>query len=417
LKPRKPKVFYGYIIVGVAVCAMVMYWGTFYTFGIFFKPVLTDFGWTRAMTSAAFSINALFWGIMDMSAGKLNDMFGPRRVVTVYGLLLALGYLLMSQISDIWQLYLFYGVIVGSSMGGSFIPMLSAVARWFVKRRALMSGIVVTGIGLGTMFIPPLAARLIASYGWSTSYIMVGIIALLVIISAAQFLKRDPAEMGQSPDGADEVEVESLNTNARGLSLREALRTKQFWMFCAIFLGFLFCLNTIMVHIINHATDLKIPETTAANLLVIIGGVSIFSRLGMGALADKMGTKSALVASFVIFTMALFWLQIAQDLRMLYLFAVIFGLGYGGMVTLTSPLAADLFGLSSHGTILGIAFFVGAFGSATGPLLAGEIFDATGSYQRAFLICGILGIIGIILALSLRPTVSKGGTNDPGGSA
>jgi len=319
----------------------------------------------------------------------------------------------MSQISDIWQLYLFYGVIVGSAMGGSFIPILSTVARWFVKRRALMSGIVVTGIGLGTMFIPPLATRLIAAYGWSTSYIIVGIIALVVIIPAAQFLRRDPAQMGLRPDGTDEVEVESSNANAGDLSLREAIRTRQFWIFCIMFTAFLFVLNTVMVHIVNHATDLKIPETTAANILIIIGGVSIVSRLGMGALADRIGTKPALVASFIILTIALFWLQFAQELRMLYLFAVIFGLGYGGLVTITSPLAADLFGLSSHGTILGIAFFVGAFGSATGPFLAGEIFDASGSYQQAFLICGAVGIIGIILALLLRPTASKGGTNDP----
>lgn len=276
-----------------------------------------------------------------------------------------------------------------------------------------MTGVVVAGIGLGTMFIPPIAARLIATYGWSDSYIIVGIIALVVIILAAQFLRRDPAQMGQLPDGVDEVEVESLNTNARDFSLQEVIRSRQFWMFCLIFFSFLFILNTIMVHIAVHATDLRFSESTAANILATIGGVSIVGRLAMGAFADKVGTKLAMIVAFTILTIALFWLQLATEVWMLYLFAAIFGFGYGGLVTLSSPLAADLFGLSSHGGILGITFFVGSFGAAAGPFLAGRIFDATGSYQRAFLVAGGLSILGIILALLLRPTASKGGTNDP----
>ncbi len=412
LKDRQPGFFYGYVIVGAAVCAMVVYWGTFYTFGIFFKPVLTDLGWTRAATSAAFSINALLWGFMDFNAGRLSDRYGPRIMVTACGFFLGLGYLLMSQISAVWQLYLFYGVIVAIGMGGSFVPMVSTVARWFVKRRGLMTGIVVAGIGLGTMIIPPIATRLIASYGWSNSYIIVGSVALIFIIMAAQFLRRDPAQKGQLPYGADEVETEGAAANTTSLSLSEATRTKQFWMLCALFFAFLFCVNTIMVHIAAHTTDLRFSETAGGNILATIGGVSIVSRIAVGAFADRFGIKLALVISAVLLTVSLFWLQSASELWMLYLFAVIFGFGYGGLVTLTSPLAAELFGLSSHGAILGIAFFVGTMGQAAGPFLAGNIFDATGSYQPAFLICSILGVISIILALVLRPTSSQGGAHD-----
>jgi len=392
---------------------MVVYWGTFYTFGIFFKPVLTHFDWTRAMTSTAFSINAMLMGVMDIVVGRLNDKFGPRVVLTTCAVFLGLGYMLMSQISAIWELYFFYGVIVAIGMGGAFIPTVSTVARWFVKRRGLMTGIVVSGIGLGTMLIPPLATRLIANYGWSRSYIIVGAIALVFITIAAQFLKRDPAQIGQLPDGADKMEVPSLEDNAGGLSTTEAIRTRQFWMLCGLFFGFLFCLNIIMVHIAAHATDLRFPETSAANILVIIGGASIAGRVTMGAFADRVGTKLAAVIAIVMFTAALFWLQLADELWMLYLFAIIFGFGYGGLVSLTSPLTADLFGLRSHGTILGVALFFGSMGQASGPFLAGKIFDASGSYQPAFLACGIMGIISIILALLLKPIASKGGANDP----
>jgi len=417
LKNRRPKFFYGYVVVGVAVCALVVYWGTFYTFGVFFKPVSTAFGWTRATTSAAFSINALVWGITEVVAGKLSDRFGPRAIVTAGGLFIGLGYLLMSQISGaLWQLYLFYGVIVAIGMGCAFVPIVSTVAKWFVKRRGLMTGIVVSGIGIGTMLIPPLATRLIDTYDWSLSYMIVGAIALVFITLAAQFLRRDPAQMAQLPDGADELETENTAANGAGSSLREAIRTRQFWMLSALFFSFFFCLNTIMVHIVNHATDLptspRILETTAANILVIIGGTSIAGRLAMGAFADRIGIRLTVIITLAVVTVALFWLLWANELWMLYLFGVIFGFGYGGLVALTSPLAANLFGLGSHGVILGITFFVGALGQSLGPFLAGKIFDATTSYQPAFIICGVLAIICIILALLLRPTTGKGGANE-----
>lgn len=395
---------------------MVVYWGTFYTFGIFFKPLSGDFEWTRAMTAAAFTINGILFGVIDIAVGKLNDRFGPRVVVTASALFLGLGYILMSQIDAIWQFYLFYGVIVAIGMGGSYIPLVSTVARWFVKRRGLMTGIVVSGIGIGTMLIPPIAAQLIKNSDWSTSYLIVGSIALVFITLAAQFLRRDPAQKGQMPYGADKLKMDSLETGAGGYSLSQAIRTREFWILCALFFIFLFCINTIMVHIAVHATDLKYSETEAASIVAAIGGVSILGRLAFGILADRLGTKLVTIISLIVLTASLFWLQFASELWMLYLFAVIFGFGYGGLVTLASPLAADLFGLSSHGIILGIAFFFGSVGQAAGPLLAGRMYDTIG-YQPAFLACSILGIISIILALLMRTTTGKGGANDSRRSA
>jgi len=189
---RKPGFFYGYIVVVAAFLIVTIMWGAAYSFGVFFKPLLEEFGWTRAMTSGAFSLSLILTGLLSVVAGKMTDRFGPQIVMTVCGLFLGSGYLLVSQVSAIWQLYLFYGVIMGAGMGGSFVPLASTVARWFVKKRGMMTGIAASGIGMGILIMPPLANWLISSYGWRTSYMVVGVTALVLIIVAAQFLKRDP---------------------------------------------------------------------------------------------------------------------------------------------------------------------------------------------------------------------------------
>lgn len=401
-KNRTPRFFYGYAIVLAAFFIMAVTWGAFYSFGVFFKPVLTEFGWTRAATSGAYSLCFLLCGFLSIVVGRLNDRFGPQIILTGCGLFLGSGFLLVSQISAIWQLYLFYGIIVGIGMSGT-VPLLSTVARWFAKRRGLMTGIAVSGIGFGTIIMPPVANWLISSYGWRISYIVIGSIALVLVMSAAQLLRRDPSQVGQLPYGEGEAEQESLNLEAGGFSLQGAIHTRQFWMLGAMFVCLGISLEAIIVHIVPHATDLAISAASAANILAIIGGVSVAGRIIMGSAGDRIGNKLAITIGFIIMLVALLWLLAAKELWMFYLFAVIFGFGYGGWAALLSPIVAELFGLSSLGVILGAVTFGLAIGEAVGPALAGRIFDITSSYQPAFLVCAALSIVAIILALFLRP--------------
>ena len=398
------RLFYGYIIVLLAFFIMVVVGGTMFAFGVFFTPLSDDFGWTRALTSGAFSLFMVVHGLLSIVVGRLTDRFSPRVVMTLCGSFIGLGYLLMSQISSVWHLYLFYGVIIGVGMGGGFIPQLSTVARWFVRRRGLMTGIAIAGIGVGTMIIPTLANWLISDYGWRTSYAVIGFIVLAVIVSAAQFLRRDPAQIGQLPYGHSEVQKEGLISKVREFSLKEAMCTRQFWLVCVAYLGFGLFLQAIMVHIVPHTLELGISSAAAANVLVVIGGLSILGKVAIGAAADRMGSKLALIIGFVLATAALGWLLIAKEMWMLYLFAAIFGIAYGGISALVSPLVADLFGLRSHGVIFGVVIFLFAMGGALGPVLAGGIFDVSGSYGWAFLTCTAVSAIGLILTVFLTPT-------------
>lgn len=386
---------------------MVIVFGIFFSFGVFFKPLLDEFGWTRAITSGVYILFFVVYGVLTPFAGKLNDRFGSRAVMTVCGFFLGFGYLLMSQVSTIWQLYLFYGVIVGIGLSGSYVPVLSTVARWFVKRRGVVTGIVVAGIGVGTMIDPPIANWLISSYGWRMTYIMIGIVHLVLVILAAQFLRHDPRQMGLSPYGASEAKQVDFMPGAGGFSLGEAISTRQFWLFFTILFAFGFITQIVMVHLVIHIIGLGITAVTAANVLAIVGGISIIGRVMMGSVADRVGNRIALIITYVFMSAALLWVIVAGELWMIYLFAVIFGFGYGGLVTLQSPVVAWLFGLRSHGVIFGAVIIGYAIGSAFSPVLAGHIFDVVGSYQIAFSLCAALAIIAIISSWLLRPIVKK----------
>jgi len=279
-----------------------------------------------------------------------------------------------------------------------------------------MTGFVVAGIGVGTMIIPPAATWLIESWDWNTAYIIIGSVALVFIILAAQFLRLEPRQMGLLPDGENK-EAAGLNLHARGFTFREAMGSWQLWVLFAILFCFGYCLHTILAHIANYATDLRISATVAAGILAVIGGLSIVGRIATGSITDRVGSKSPLIINLILMSGALFWLLAAGELWAFYLFAAIFGFAYGGLAAMESPIVAELFGLSSHGVIMGVASFGYTAGGAVGPLVAGRIFDISGEYQIAFLVCAVVGISGIILAWRLRPPVSEGGESDSRRSA
>jgi len=408
---NEPKFFYGYIVVAAAFIIMVLAWGTFFSFGIFFKPLVNEFGWTSAMTSGAFTLSSLIRGTLSIVTGKLSDKFSLRIVTTTCCLLLASGFLLMSRISAVWQLYLIYGVIVATGMAGCWAPLIATVARWFVKRRGLMTGIVTSGIGVGGV-IPLVATRLISTYDWRMSYLILGSTLLVVIVLAAQLLRHDPHQIGQLPYGANEIKQESLSPEAKGFSIQDAIHTRQFLVLCATYFCYGFFMHAIMVHIVPHATELGISPISAANILAIISGVSIVGRITIGSVSDRIGINSSLVAGFILSVLVLLWLQLAEELWMLYLFAVIFGFAYGGLSASPSLIASELFGLSSLGVIVGSFTFSFTVGNAVGVFLSGHIFDITGSYYPAFWVCAAAGVAGLVLIVLLKPIGGKSEQNE-----
>ena len=399
---KRPTFFYGYTIVASSFGIQAIGVGTFIAFGVFFKPLLADFGWSRATLSGAQSLALLIAGFLGILVGRLNDRLGPRVVMTVAGFFFGLGLLLMSGLNDVWQLYLFYGVVLGIGLSSIDVIALSTTARWFVRRRGMMTGIVKVGTGAGQLVMPIVASIIIAGSGWRTAYIVIGAIAMVLLISIGQLLRRDPARLGLLPDGNKHSQTAGLEPAETGLYLHEAVRTRQFWTICLAFLATMFCLLIIMVHIVPHATDIGIPSTTAAGILSAIGGISMTGRFVIGMAIDRIGNKSSMIICLILLILAFLWIQLAKELWMLYLFAVVYGFGHGGLLTVISPIVAEHFGLRSHGAIFGIVFFSTMVGGALGPVTAGYIFDITASYSLAFWICTVVSVITLGLILSLR---------------
>jgi MFS family permease len=401
---KKPTFFYGYIIVAASFAIQWTCLGTLFTYGVFFKLILAEFELSRATVSGASSLAFLMLGFMGIFVGRMNDRFGPRIIIVLSGLFLGGGYLLMSLLHASWQLYLFYGVIVGTGMASNDIVTLSTIARWFVAKRGMMTGIAKVGTGAGQFMVPLIVTALIAAYGWRTSYLIIGASVLVLYILLAQLFRRDPQQMGLAPDNAKWNLHEQNERGEQGLTLHEAIRTRQFWTLSFAYFCVIFGLLTIVVHIVQHATDVGLSRPVAAGVLSAIGAVSMVGRFTMGRASDKIGCRRAIIICFVILISSFLWLLMVQKLWMFYLFSIIYGFAHGGFYTLASPMTAELFGTKAHGSLLGIVQFAFTLGGAVGPLLAGYIFDLTGSYYLDFWGCTAVALIGLVLMVSLKQT-------------
>lgn len=397
------KFFYGYLIVIAAFFIMVLTIGTFNAFGVFFKPLSSEFGWSRAITSSAISLSWIAQGLFTIIAGRFNDRFGPRIVTTICGIIMGLAYILMSQVHSLWQLYLFYVILISAGMSGAFIPLASTIAKWFFKRRSVMTGIVVSGSGIGGLIAPPFANWLISVYDWRKSYIVLGGITLVLIVVFSQFLRSEPTRMGQKPYGENKEDKSSERISG-GFGLKEAAYTSQFWLISSIFFCVGFGMYTILVHIVPHVTDLGFSAGRAADILAIASGSGVVGRVVFGNIGDRIGDRQVFIIGFVLMAIAFLLLAPSVEIWKLYLFVVIFGFATGGMITSESPIVAKYFGLKSHGLLLAVTTLGFCVGSAAGPFLTGYIFDLTNSYQLAFLICAGLSVTGLILTLILKPT-------------
>jgi MFS family permease len=398
--------FYGYTNVALVFIIQAVIWIPIYIYGVFFESFINEFNWSRTIISGAAALNNITFGVFCIITARLCQKYNLRLIISIYGVLLGGSYLLMSQMSYAWHLYFYYGVIMAFSTS-IYIAMLSIVARWFIKRRGLMTGVVFSGLGLAGMIGPPLSSWLISTYDWRQAFIILGVTSVVIIVLTAQFLKRDPQQLGQLPYGASVTEQDTHIT--WGLSLSEALHTRQFWLICGMYFAFLFCSVMVLVHIVIHAIGLGATPINAANIVAIYGVVSIISVNLMGMSGDRFGNRPTFAVSFLLMAIAFFCLLVARETWQLYIFAVILGLAYGGMQVLFSPLIAELFGLKSHSVILAAAATGGSVGAAIGPLLAGYMFDTTGSYSLTFFIGIIISIVAVILTLLIKARIRGSG--------
>ena len=407
-EPSKARpLFYGFVIAIAAFVVLFSSYGVRFAYGVFFKPMAQELGFGAAATSAAYSISFFLEGVFSLISGGLADRFGPRKVVSVSTILVVVGYCLMPLTHTLWQLYLFYGVIVGVGMGAMFVPLVSMTARWFNARRNLMTGLVSSGAGAGMLIIPASTSHLIGAYGWRASFVMMGVFILISVLAAAQFMKRDPAEIGAVPYGESKNPPSKELHNATGHAFREALRLPQFWTIFLMAFWFGVFAMSYTVHIVPDAINSGMTPTAAAHILATTGALLIAGRILLGTLADKTGNKPVFILCFVLSCGAFLFISFVHTHWAFFVLAVLIGIAQGGIGTSMSPITASLFGLKSHGLIFGCVGLGNTFGAAVGPLLAGYIFDLTASYHIALLLCAAASLAGLFFASLIRPVKSR----------
>ena len=397
------RLFHGWIVVAGAFGVLFVGFGVAYSFAAFFHPLRDEFDATRGDISLVFAITGFLYFVLGAVSGPWGDRRGPRVPVLGGVLLVAAGLLLASAAQELWQVYLTYSLCVGVGVGFSYVPVVGAVQKWFVKKRGLASGLAVAGIGAGTLVVPLLAAGAIELWGWRETYFALALLTLAVGVPAALMVDGSPERRGLIPDG--ETTVTGFAPAAPwGYSVRDAIRTRVFRLLYFASVATTLGIFIPFAHLAPYARDEGFSDGFGAFLVGLIGIGSTVGRLFLGGWADRFGRRRSLMATFA--TMAasmLFWL-VAKDAWSLAAFAIVFGMAYGGFVALIPALTADYFGSRNTGGILGILYTAAGFGALAGPVLAGAIYDARESYALPILVAVATNLVAIVtLALIPEP--------------
>ena len=400
---------YGWVIVVAAFLITFITCGINYSFGVFFLPITHDFGWTRGMVSVMVLIAGLVYASTIPICGILADRYGYRWVLAVATGCLSLGLILSSQIQSLWQLYVFNGVLIGLSISASFAIPVALVALWFSKRQGLAVGTATMGISLGTAVIPLLITYLISSVGWRPTFLIAGIATGLICIPAALVMRQPPrrewpcvAEAGLPAQDKQE-KPEMAPGEDPGLTLSEAIRTKEFWLLFVMFVLFLLSLGLVMLHVIPYAIDSGLSPIAAAGILTFVGIFGLAGRLISGLLSDRIGIKPVILFCLFLEAAIIIWVTFSKDMGVFYTFAALFGIAYSGFVTMMVRITRYVFGPKALGSVFGFLMISDGIGFGVGPWLAGYIFDITGSYQVSLLSVAVGLVAAAAITLVIKP--------------
>jgi MFS family permease len=401
-RPVKTGIFYGWVIVLVSFVTLTLVMGSRFTFGVFYPSILQDTGWSRAATAGIFSMSMLVYALVALGVGAAFDRLGPRRLFPLAALLLGAGYFLCSQITTLWQFYVYYGVIVGAGYTAlGFIPHVSLISRWFVRRRGLASSLALAGMGVGSLIFAPVGEYLIAQYGWRHSYLLyAGLIPGVLIPLILMFYRSDPASLGLQPDGDAASQRARHTTPLASLPGREApytaaLRTRAFWALFLVIFTIAFNTMTLLVHQNQYLVDSGFSQEFAAWMLGLSGILRSAGSVIWGSISDRTTREGSFTISAVLGLIAmpcLMSVQAAPEAWRVVLFVLLIGIGYGGTSVLYGTAAADLFQGRHFGKILGILDMGFGLGAALGSYLAGVLFDRYQTYHISFYV-----VIGFIL--------------------
>lgn len=361
--------------------------GLQFSFSVFLVPLLEEFRWSRGAAAGAFSLSAIVQGALSPLIGMLVDRLGPRRVILTGAIVLGAATVLASRVTTLWQLYVVVGVLtaVGVCAVG-WVPSGALVAQWFAHRQASMMGLAFSGMGVGVLAVGPLAQWLIEGHGWRVAYVVLGAgtLALLLPIVGLGVWDAPGARAARAARAAPDA-----RTHDSGVSVRAALRVPAFW---ALFFAYLFtplAVFPVVTHQVAFAVDHGFTPLFVAGIFGLTGFMSIAGRIVFGLAADRIGRAPSAAISYACTaagTLALLSIETWRHPAALYVYGVLFGLGFGARGPIITAIAAERFPGRRFGAIYGLLSVGNGLGGAIGPWFAGALFDLTGTYRVAFLL-------------------------------
>jgi MFS family permease len=421
-KEKKVSIFFGWWIVIAATIVVCSYGSMFYGFGTLFPAILEEFKWSRTLTSSVYSFQLAITSIFMLVMGYLVDRYSPRTLIAVGALFMVIGYLLSIFTNKIWHLYLLFGLIIGIGASAMYVPPVTVVTRWFVKRRGLAVGIVVTGIGIGGALGTPFLNWLIENFGWKMALPILGVSLGCFLLPAAYFLRGYPEDKGLAPYGSilnpeslrkDSIDMapasnrQHIENASRDWTVWQAIKTSTFCnLYIMLFIAEL-CLVGVMAHLFTYAVENGISRGLVSISYSCIGITSLVAKIGAGMFSDRIGIRPIFFLSFLLQSVSFIILSQSPNVIFLFIFSVLFGLAYGSWTPLFPTAMSDFFGLRSMGKLFSILTTNFFTGSICGPIFVGWIYDKTNEYFYAYIIFSVLCLMGAFISLYIKPPKPK----------
>jgi len=406
--------FYGWIITGIVSLNLAVAYGAQYSFGVLFPALTGEFNWERQSIAGAFSLYTLMYSALGFYLGRLTDRLGPRLILICGSLCLGLGIGLISWISAPWHLYAAYGLLASWGMSAVYVTANPIVVKWFIIRRGLAVGLAQSGLGIGIILDPPLTGYLIAAFGWRIACMVLGSSVFLVLFITSFYLIGPPELIGQAPDGigrgpGDERQDPFWEATLKEetWTVREAMRTKSFWVLTAIFFCTWLFVFLPLVHLVIFALDIGLSRESALVALGFLGGASALGRIVMGAFSDRVGRKTALGISLTLQGFSWLWILGTSNAWMLILFGCVFGLSYGGVSSIFPSIIGDYFGRLRAASVIGAIFTLSGIATAVGPVVGGYLYDLTHTYRLAFILGALTNFLALSLVIISKPPGKK----------
>jgi MFS family permease len=390
--------YYGWVIIAAFFTMWTVVFGIQYSFGIFFKSLQDALGCSRGTISWAITIHTIVCALVTVPAGWAIDRYNSRIIYFPAAFVFGLPLALCSQVSAPWQLYFLYGLmgIGGGIYGPSFYTVIT---RWFTEKRGLAMGLAVAGVGFGALVVPPLTNELISSYGWRNAFFILGLASVIIFFVCTLCVRNQPEPASDKTQSAADTSAASNQARRSDplptVTFGQAIRTKEFMFIVAAATSAQLATKMVVVHIAPHATDMGISPFMAAMALSTIGFGSFLGRVAMGFVQDRIGAQRSLIICLSTLGVCMFALPFITVDVAFFVFAILFGLSYGGDIPQVPSITVQCFGIASMGVIYAFISGTVALLSSIGPFAAGYIFDVTHSYTIAFLGTSVLLFLGV----------------------